>query len=205
MKLLLTGFEPFGGSHVNPSIQVVRILADSPLEGMDLHTAMLPVDRVSGPATLVLAVESFKPDVVLCLGQATGRSVLSIERVALNLLDYTIPDNSGAVITDEQIVPDGPTAYFSTLPVREIRDAVQAVGVPSELSLSAGAFLCNQVLYTLLHHVAVNKLPIKVGFIHMPALPEQVIDRPSSVPSMSLETMVKGVGAAINALHLRGT
>jgi pyroglutamyl-peptidase len=130
--------------------------------------------------------------------------VLSIERVALNLLDYTIPDNSGAQVKDEPIVPDGPAAYFISLPVREIRDAVQAAGVPAELSLSAGAFLCNQVLYTLLHHISVNKLPIKAGFIHMPALPEQVIDRPASVPSMSMETMVRGVRAAINTHNLRG-
>ncbi len=202
MKLLLTGFEPFGGSSVNPSIQVVRALADTSLEGVDLHTTMLPVDRVTGPATLVMAVESFKPEVVLCLGQATGRGVLSIERVAVNLLDYAIADNSGAQVTDEPIVPDGPAAYFVTLPVREIRDAVRAAGVPAELSLSAGAFLCNQVLYTLLHHVAVNKLSIKAGFIHVPALPEQVIGERSSVPSMGLETMLTGVRAAINAINL---
>jgi pyroglutamyl-peptidase len=204
MKLLLTGFEPFGGSSVNPSIQVVRVLANGPMEGVHLQTAMLPVDKVSGPATLVMAVESYKPDVVICLGQATGRAVISIERVAVNLLDYAIPDNSGAQVKDEPIVPDGPAAYFTSIAVREIRDAVQAAGVPAELSLSAGAFLCNQVLYTLLHHISVNKLPIKAGFIHMPALPEQVIDRPASVPSMSMETMVRGVRAAINTHNLRG-
>jgi pyroglutamyl-peptidase len=180
----------------------VRALADTSLEGVDLHTTMLPVDRVTGPATLVMAVESFKPEVVLCLGQATGRGVLSIERVALNLLDYAIADNSGAQVTDEPIVPDGPAAYFVTLPVRQMRDAVRAAGVPAELSLSAGAFLCNQVLYTLLHHVAVNKLPIKAGFIHVPALPEQVIGERSNVPSMGLETMLTGVRAAINVINL---
>ena len=200
MKLLLTGFEPFGGSTVNPSIQVVRALTDAPPDGIDLHATMLPVDRVSGPATLVLAVETFKPDVVLCLGQATSRSVISIERVAVNLLDYTIADNSGALVTDEPIVPDGPAAYFVTLPVRDMLNAVRAAGVPAELSLSAGAFLCNQALYTLLHHVAVNSLSMRAGFIHVPALPEQVVDRSPSVPSMGLETMVTGVRAAISAL-----
>jgi pyroglutamyl-peptidase len=161
---------------------------------------MLPVDRVTGPATLVMAVESFKPDVVLCLGQATGRAALSIERVAVNLLDYAIADNSGAVVTDEPIVPDGPAAYFVTLPVRRVRDAIRAAGVPAELSLSAGAFLCNQVLYTLLHHIAVNRQVMRAGFIHVPALPEQIVNERHGLPSMSLETMVVGVRAAIQAM-----
>jgi pyroglutamyl-peptidase len=198
MKILITGFEPFGGSTVNPSIQVVRAMASAPLDNVDLCTAMLPVDRITGPSTLVLAVDTYKPDVVLCLGQATGRTTLSIERVAVNLLDYHIADNSGALVTDEPVVPDGPAAYFVTLPVRDLLSAVRDACVPAELSLSAGTFLCNQVLYTLLHHIAVNGLAIKAGFIHVPALPEQVVDKPA--PSMSLQTMTAGIRAALLCL-----
>jgi pyroglutamyl-peptidase len=204
MKMLLTGFEPFGGSAVNPSIQVVRALAGR-IDGVDVSTAMLPVDHISGPATLVLALETYKPDAVLCLGLASGRSALSIERVAVNLADYAIADNTGAVVTDEPVVPGGPAAYFVTLPVRAMLAAVLAAGVPAELSLSAGTFLCNQVLYTLLHHLAVNNLAIPAGFIHMPALPEQGAERiassKSQIPTMSLDTMIAGVSAAVRAIH----
>jgi pyroglutamyl-peptidase len=198
MKILLTGFEPFGGSPVNPSSQVVSALASHSIENVELHTAILPVTHVSGPAALVRAIESSMPDVVLCLGQAGGRSVLSIERLAVNLLDDSIADNSGAVLTDQPVVAGGPAAYFVTLPVRALLGAIRAAGVPAELSLTAGAFLCNQVLYTLLHHIAVNALPIRAGFIHVPFLPEQVVDRPA--PSMGLETMCAGVHAALDCL-----
>jgi pyroglutamyl-peptidase len=200
MRMLLTGFEPFGGSNVNPSIEVVRALAGTQLDGIELSTAQLPVDRVSGPATLVFALETYKPDAVLCLGQAMGRQVLSIERVALNLMDYSIADNTGSMVTDEPVVPGGPAAYFVTLPVRAMLAALKPVGVPGELSLSAGTFLCNQVLYALLHHLAVNGLSIPAGFIHVPALPVQVADRPSLAPSMSLDTMITGVSAALRAI-----
>ncbi len=198
MKILLTGFEPFGGDAVNPSIQVVRAIAGSPPVDVELNTAMLPVDRVTGPATAVMAVESFHPDMVLCLGLANGRQTLVVERVAINLEDYPIADNSGTVVTDEPILADGPAAYFVTLPVRDVLHAVRAACIPVQLSTSAGTYLCNQVLYTLLHHVAVNGLSTRVGFIHVPSLPEQMVDR--SGPSMSLETMIAGIRAAITCL-----
>ncbi|HEY3289473.1 MAG TPA: pyroglutamyl-peptidase I [Anaerolineae bacterium] len=198
MKILLTGFEPFGGSPVNPSIQVVNALASDPIENIVLHAAMLPVTQDSGPATLVHAIESFKPDTVLCLGQNSGRSALAIERVAINLMDYAIADNSGALVTDKPIVADGPAAYFVTLPVRALLSAIREAGVPAELSLTAGTFLCNQVLYTALHHIAMNALPIRAGFIHVPPLPEQVVER--LAPSMGLETSITGVRAALSYL-----
>src|SRR5664279_3537810 len=128
MKILLTGFEPFGGSPVNPSGQVVSALAGRPIESINLYTAILPVAHASGPTALVCAVESYQPEVVLCLGQAGGRNVLSIERVAVNLLDDSIADNSGAVLTDQPVVAGGPTAYFVTLPVRALLGAVRAAG-----------------------------------------------------------------------------
>ena len=201
MKLLLTGFEPFGESKINPSEQVVRALEREKIAGIELRTAILPADRVRGPETLIRAVQQFQPDAVLCLGEASRRIAISIERVAINLLDFRIPDNAGQQVTDKPMVPDGPAAYFVTLPVRAMLDAVRAVGVPAELSLSAGAFLCNQVTYVLLHYLAQNNLRTPAGFAHLPALPEQVVDRHPLIPSMGLETMLVGIKGAIGAIR----
>jgi pyroglutamyl-peptidase len=201
MKLLLTGFEPFGGSKINPSEQVVRALARENLGAIKLSTVILPVDRVHGPAALIRAYEEHQPDAVLCLGEASKRMAISIERVAINLLDFRLADNAGNQTVDEPIVRDAPAAYFVTLPVRAMLNAVHACGVPAELSLSAGAFLCNQVTYALLHYLAQEKLKTPAGFVHLPALPEQVIDKQPLIPSMSLETMLQGINAAIGAIE----
>jgi pyroglutamyl-peptidase len=199
MRLLLTGFEPFGGSSVNPSQQIVQAVQQQRFAGLELRTAILPVDGATAPAAVIAAVQAQRPAVVICLGQATGRAVLSIERVAVNLLDYRIPDNAGKLIEDEPVVAGGPAAYFVTLPVRAMLVAVKAADVPVELSLSAGTFLCNQVLYALLHHIAVNTLAVRAGFIHVPSLPEQAATSARVTPSMSLDTMVRGVEAALAA------
>jgi pyroglutamyl-peptidase len=126
---------------------------------------------------------------------------ISIERVAINLLDYRMADNAGHQAIDEPIVPDGPAAYFVTLPVRAMLEAVHAAGIPAELSLSAGAFLCNQVTYELLHYLTTHQLDIPAGFVHLPALPEQVTNASPPMPSMALETMVRGICAVIGALQ----
>ena len=201
MKLLLTGFEPFGGSHLNPSEQVVRSIARDGLAGVDLRVEVLPVDRYAGPAKLINAAKAFKPDAILCLGEAGRRFVISIERVAINLLDYRIADNTGHQVVDEPIASDGPAAYFVTLPVRAMLSAARDAGVPAELSLTAGAFLCNQVTYEILRHLAAQKIPTPAGFIHLPPLPEQVANREPQMPSMGLDVQVRGVRAAISAIQ----
>jgi len=209
VKLLLTGFEPFGGSQINPSEQVVRALARENLgatprhrlgAGVKLATAVLPVDRVHGPAALIRVYQEQQPDAVLCLGEASRRMAISIERIAINLLDYRIADNVGNQVVDEPIIRDAPAAYFVTLPVRAMLNAVRACGVPAELSLSAGAFLCNQVTFALLHYLAQNNLQTPAGFVHLPALPEQVVDKNPPIPSMSLDSMLTGICAIINCL-----
>jgi len=200
MKLLLTGFEPFGGSPINPSEQTVLSIAQDGLPGVELRAVILPVDRARSGATAIAAIREFGPDAVVSLGEATRRMVVSIERVGINLMDYRIADNSGNQITDAPIVPGGPAAYFTTLPVRAMHDAVRAAKVPAELSLSAGAFLCNQVTYEVLHYLATNTLSVPAGFIHLPALPEQVLDKSPLAPSMALATTVKGVRAALGAV-----
>jgi pyroglutamyl-peptidase len=201
MKLLLTGFEPFGGSNINPSEQVVKTLAGKEYPDTELITAILPVDREEGPEKLIQAVEENKPDAVICLGEARGRAAINIERVAINLMDYRIKDNTGNLIQDQPIIPDGPSAYFCTLPVRQIMETVQEAGVSAMLSLSAGAFLCNQVIYTLLHYLDKNNIAIPAGFIHLPSFPEQVTQEQPIKPSMNLDTMLIGVEAAINSIR----
>lgn len=199
MKLLMTGFEPFGGSAVNPSELIVRRLRDTAIDGVDLRAVVLPVRRDLGPARLLAALDACDPDAVLCLGESR-RPVLSVERVAVNLLDYRIPDNAGERVVDEPVVAGGPAAYFATLPVRRVRDAIQSAGIPCELSLSAGTFLCNQVMYALLHHLAASSRAIPAGFIHLPGLPEQAAQANPPFASMNLDTMLAGVRAAIAAL-----
>lgn len=200
MKLLLTGFEPFAGSPVNPSEMIVRALQQTGVGGIDVCFAILPVERAQASPAILAAMQMHSPDVVVSLGQATGRAAISIERVAVNLEDYTIPDNTGQLVTDEPVIAGGPAAYFATLPVRAMMQAVCAAGIPAELSLSAGAYLCNRVIYAVLHHIATEGLPVRAGFIHVPMLPEQVVGRTWSTPSMSLETMIAGVRAALSAL-----
>ena len=208
MKILVTGFEPFGGSPLNPSEQVVRALAGQgelapePVSRAIVTTAILPVDRFRGPEALRSALERTQPDAVLCLGEAARRATLSIERVAINLMDYRIPDNAGQQVTDTPIVQGGPAAYFATLPVRAMLAAVQGAGVPVELSLSAGTYLCNQVFYELLHQLCDREPAVPAGFIHLPSLPEQASQASPPYPSMALDIMLKGVRAALAVLAL---
>lgn len=200
MKVLLTGFEPFGSSTVNPSEQVVRALAAESLPGVELATTILPVDRERGPAVLLQAVETHRPEAVLCLGEAGGRAGISVERVAVNLLDFGIADNAGNKVADQPVAADGPAAYFATLPVRAMVVAMQEAGVPAELSLSAGTFLCNQVMYAVLHYLATHEPAIPAGFVHLPRLPEQAVAAGKNAPTMSLETMCRGIRAAIGVI-----
>ena len=193
MKILLTGFEAFGQSSINPSEQVVQRLAEQKFEGFALETAVLPVDRFRGPEALLQHVAQSQPDAVVCLGEAGGRHAISIERVAINLLDFGIADNDGLIVQDEKIVPNGPDAYFTTLPVRQLKQALTAENIPAELSLSAGAFLCNQVTYSLLHFLAEQNLAVPAGFIHLPYLPQQVAAHRRPLPSMTLDLMKTAV------------
>lgn len=201
MNLLLTGFEPFGGQTINPSELAARALSVAGLPGIDARVAILPVDRERGPAALLRALDDALPDAVVCLGEAARRAAISIERVAINLLDFRIPDNAGRQCVDEPIAIDGPAAYFTTLPARAMLAAARASGVPAELSLSAGAFLCNQIFYTLMHELARRSANIPAGFIHIPQLPEQVAGADAATASMNLDTTVRGLTAALSALR----
>jgi pyroglutamyl-peptidase len=205
MQILLTGFEPFAGSQINPSERVVQALAGRYLEGLDLATTILPVDTFRAPSRLTQALEETQPEAVVCLGEASRRAALSIERVAVNLLDFRIPDNQGVQVVDEPVLSGGPAAYFSTLPVRRLLQALQEAGVPAELSLSAGSYLCNQVFYVLLDYLQRQGRPIPAGFIHLPALTQQAAEQAAlgkpAIPSMSLETMLRGLETVLFELR----
>ena len=195
MKLLLTGFEPFGGEKRNPSAEIVEGIS-AQIGDVEIIKLILPVVRGAASSAVQEAVENFGPDVVLSIGQAGGRAAVSVERVAVNLDDYRIPDNGGNQPVDEPIVPGGPDGYFCTVPVKEMVEAAQKAGVPTAQSLSAGTFVCNHVMYATLHYLAEKHPETKFGFIHIPYLPEQVAEKPG-VASMSLELSAKAVGEMI--------
>lgn len=201
MRVLVTCFEPFGGSRVNPSQAALRLLEESPIARVELISATLPcVDR-EAERVLLDAVDGASPEAVVCLGESNRAAGLTFERVATNLRDYRIPDNAGTLIRDEPVVPGGPDALFSTLPVKRMVEAVRGAGVPAMVSRDAGAFLCNQVTYALLHRLReTGRGDVPAGFVHLPRLPEQCVERPTSA-SMSTETVVVGLRAALSALR----
>lgn len=163
----------------------------------------MPVEGERMPPVVLAALDEIKPVAVLGLGEAPRRAVVSVERVAVNLQDYSIPDNSGMQRSDVPVREGAPAAYFSTLPVREIHAAVKAAGIPAELSLTAGAYLCNHLMFTLLDHFAVRGMQTPAGFMHLPSLPEQTVDKNPPAPSMALETSIRAVSIAIEVITSR--
>ena len=193
-KLLITGFDPFGGADRNPSREAVMAL---PNVIGDYTLTKLEIPTVFGLAakTVLETAAELAPDAILCVGQAGGRASITPEVVAINLREASIPDNHGNQPKNLPVVENAPAAYFSTLPVRDMVEAVKAVGVPCALSYSAGAFVCNDLLYTLLHRY--DGTGVRVGFVHIPYLPEQAGE---GVPSLPLCEAAKGLTAAIGAL-----
>ena len=195
--ILVTGFDPFGGEHTNPSWEAVRRLPDS-IAGAALQKRQLPTVFGAAGETLRAAIHELNPELVLCVGQAGGRAAVTVERVAVNLRDARIPDNAGAQCIDEPIRAGGPDAYFSTLPTRAMVEAVQTGGLPAVLSYSAGTFVCNDVFYTLLDLAATEQRPLRGTFVHVPYLPEQTATKPGQ-PSMALADIVRALELAITA------
>ena len=189
-KILITGFDPFGGEKVNPAWEAVKRLPDR-IGELDVYKMEIPTVFGLAAERVLTRAEEVCPDVILCIGQAGGRSAVTPERIAVNIRDGKIADNAGNRPVGEFVVPDGPAAYFATVPVREIAAAICAAGLPGQVSNSAGAFVCNDTLYLLLHHYAGTD--VKVGFVHVPWLPEQ------GSPSMILEDTVRALTAAIEA------
>lgn len=201
--LLLTGFEPFGGETINPSWEVARRLDGEPIAGLRVVARQLPCRFGEAAEALRQALHACRPALVLALGQAGGRSDLSVERVAINVDDARIPDNAGAQPVDVPVAPDGPAAYFSTLPIKAIVAGLRAQGVPASVSQTAGTFVCNHVFYALMHALR-DRPTVRAGFVHLPLLPEQAARQPGQ-PSMPLDWMVVGIRAALAiAVNHRG-
>lgn len=192
--LLITGFDPFGGESVNPAWEAVRRLPDT-VGDYRLTRIQIPTRFALAAQTVLAAAEADNPDVILCVGQAGGRSAVTPERIAINLNDARIPDNGGFQPTEQPIDPDGPDGIFATVPVSAMARAIRDTGISGQVSLSAGAFVCNDTLYRLLRHYAGTDT--RVGFIHVPFLPEQAKE---GVPSMTLDQIIAGLTAAICAL-----
>ena len=197
-KLLLTAFTPFDGERINPALEAVKLVKDKIGK---LKIVKLEVPTVFGKSidTVREAIERERPDFVLSIGQAGGRAEITPERIAINLDDARIPDNEGNQPIDDPIFPDGENAYFSTLPVKAMVEAIRKEGLPSSLSNSAGTYVCNHLMYGVLYYL--DKRPsMKAGFIHVPYIPEQVKDK-KEMPALPLSDIVRGLEAAIQAVE----
>lgn len=195
MDILITGFEPFGGDTVNPSWEVARALHGRVIGTGQVRACRLPVTFRDAPQRLGEALAQGRPELVVALGQASGRSEISIERVAVNLIDARIPDNAGDRPQDVPVAAAAPDAYFSTLPIKPMRDGLRAAGYPAGLSLTAGAFVCNQLFFELQHRLAGRG--VRSGFIHLPALPEQAARAAGGLPSMGLAAQIDAIALAV--------
>ncbi len=191
--MLLTGFDAFGGQDLNPSWLAVQALHGRQIAGHRVVAAQLPTAFAGAPARLLALIGTHRPVLVICVGQAGGRSALSLERVAINLLDARIADNASAQPVDEPVVAGAPTAYFSTLPLKAMLAALQREGLAAEVSQTAGTFVCNQVFFALMHALATRRgwRRTRGGFIHVPWLPAQ------GSPSMALPDIVRGLHLAV--------
>ena len=188
--LLITGFDPFGGESINPAWEAVKCLPEE-IGPWRLHKMQLPTVFEKASCMAIEAAENIQPGAILCIGQAGGRTAVTPERIAVNIRDARIPDNAGNQPVGQLVAEDGPAAYFSTVPVMQMAAAIQARNIPSTVSNSAGAFVCNDLLYTLLHHF--DGTGVKVGFIHVPYLPQQ------GEPSLALPKIMEALAAAIEA------
>ena len=207
MKILVTGFDPFGGEKINPALETIKRLPDTIL-GAQIIKLEIPTVVGKSLAKIKEAVEKENPDVVLSIGQAGGRSEITVERIGINIDDCRIPDNEGNQPIDEPVVKGGPAAYFVTVPIKAIVENIKAHNIPASISNTAGTFICNHVCYGVAHLAAARTAagkPMKSGFIHIPFLPEQVIGKPALTPSMSLETIVSGITHALEAIVEHGS
>lgn len=199
MKVLVTGFDPFGGENVNPAYEAVKLLPDI-IEGAQIIKLEIPTVFKKSIEVVKEAVENDQPDVVINVGQAGGRACVTVEKVAINLADAGIPDNAGDSPQDEPLEEDGPDAYFSTLPVRAMVENVKSHGLPCEISYSAGTYVCNSVMYRVLHLAARSYPNMKAGFIHVPYSSEQVANKDRPLASMPIEIIAKSLEHAIEAV-----
>ncbi len=194
-NVLLTGFEPFDGQAINPSEEIAREINDATIARHRVVGALLPCVFGAALKELKHQLKLHDPAVVICLGQAGGRSEITPERVAINVDDARIADNAGQQPVDRPVVKDGPAAYFSTLPIKAIVQELRKHDIPAAVSQTAGTFVCNHVFYGLMHELTLHRPGVRGGFIHVPFVPEQMKDQ----PSLPFETMTAGIRLAITA------
>jgi pyroglutamyl-peptidase len=199
-KILLTGFTPFGGDKINPSWLAVRQVADARPD--EVRAVEIPTVFATAISDLEAAIKGHRPEVVICVGLANGRPAITPERVAININDAGIEDNAGEQPIDVPIVPGGPAAYFTTLPLKEGVAAMRAAGLPAKVSDTAGTFVCNNIFYGLMHLIATKYPQLRGGFIHVPHAPEQVPD--GDGPSLSIDQIAQGVSIMVDACLAAG-
>lgn len=189
--ILLTGFEPFNNETTNPAWEVVKLFEGKKIRQTHfIHIAQLPCEFGRANTVLTELLTQIQPEIVICVGQAGGRVDISLERIAINIDDARIPDNVGAQPVDLSIDPDGPAAYFSTLPIKAIVKNLREAGTPASVSQTAGTYVCNHVFYGLMHYANKNAHILRAGFVHIPYLPSQASAHPGA-PSMSLDSLEK--------------
>ncbi|MDD6885129.1 MAG: pyroglutamyl-peptidase I [Solobacterium sp.] len=198
MKLLLTAFDPFGGEKINPALEAVKLVKDK-IGDVEVVKQEVPTVFVKSVNTVKEAIEREKPDVVLCIGQAGGRFDLTPEKVAINFDDARIQDNEGNQPINQAIFEDGDTAYFTSLPVKAMVEEIKKAGVPASVSYTAGTFVCNHLMYGVLYTINKSYPNIKGGFMHVPFITEQVMNK-KNMPSLTLDQIVTGIEAAIKAI-----
>ena len=201
MKALVTGFDPFDGDKINHSSLAVGRLRKR-IGGIVVHTATLPTSYAKSAGVLRKAIEKTRPDIVLCVGQAGGRTELCLERVAINVQDARIRDNDGKQPIDKPVVADGPAAHFATLPIKACVAEMRKAGLPAAVSNTAGTFVCNHIFYALMDIAASHPIPMRGGFLHIPYVPEQVA-RLGGAPSMAVEDIVRGIEIIIEVSAAR--
>lgn len=198
MKVLITGFDPFGGETINPAWEAVNALPGE-IDGIEVIKVQIPTVFKKSAQKLFETIDEVKPDAVICVGQAGGRFDFNVERIAINVDDARIPDNEGKQPIDEKIFEDGENAYFATLPIKAMVEEARKAGVPASVSNTAGTFVCNHIMYSLLYYISKNNLSIRGGFIHVPYIAQQVIGK-KNTPFMETTTITKGLEASIRAL-----
>ena len=197
-KILVTGFDPFGGEPVNPAYEAVRLLPDE-IAGAKVVKLEIPTVFTRSAKVVEEAMERERPDFVLCVGQAGGRSAITVEKVAINLAEARIPDNDGEQPFDEPLRADGPTAYFSSLPVKAMVANMNEHGIPAFLSYTAGTYVCNSIMYNVLYLIERRVPGVGGGFIHVPYAVEQGVGKPNGTPVMEVATMARALEHAIEA------
>ncbi|WFR65711.1 pyroglutamyl-peptidase I [Paenibacillus amylolyticus] len=202
MKILISGFEPFGGDTVNPTGALMEVLANEVMEGAELKTVLLPVHFDECADLLIAEMKAYQPDVVIACGLAKGRTCITPERIAVNVKDIpagSYADNQGQAPVDEPIVDGSPDGLFSTLPIRAMVNDMSAAGIPAAVSNTAGTYICNNTMYRVLDHIRVEQLPIRAGFVHFPASTEMAVLQPS-IPSLPIPMMLDALRIMIRTV-----